>query len=105
MKKLPKVFQNEISKNINNNKKVCYLKEENKNVSDPITSNQTITDTLDEIFSGLGYSYNIPVIIKTKTKTYDTSLITKSRINIITIDNEVIPISDIISINIKKNTQ
>ena len=63
MKKLPKVFQNEISKNINNNKKVCYLKEENKNISDPITSNQTITDTLDEIFSGLGYSYNIPVIM------------------------------------------
>ena len=28
MKKLPKVYQNKITKKINNNKTVCYLKEE-----------------------------------------------------------------------------
>ena len=32
MKKLPKVFQNELKKTIKNNKEVCYLKNEEKNV-------------------------------------------------------------------------
>ncbi len=104
MKKLPKVFKNEINKTINNNKTVCYLK--NEKVEEVIEdSTVDVQSILDSIFSGIGYSYNIPVIIKTSSKTYDTSLITKSSLNVITLDNEVIPISDIISIEIKNNSK
>ena len=54
------------------------------------------------IFNGIGHSYNIPVIIKTKNKEYDTYLVDKTRDIVITIENEHIKIDDIISIE-KKN--
>lgn len=109
MKKLPKVFQNDFSKTINNNKKVCYLRNEalkEEITNTPVIENkQDIINTLDEVFSGIGYAYNIPLEIKTSTKEYNTSLIAKTSNNIITLDNEIIPISDIISINIKNNSK
>ena len=55
------------------------------------------------MFSGYGYAYNIPVTIKTSTQTYETSLIAKTSNNIITLDNNIIPISDIIDFKINKN--
>lgn len=95
MKKLPKLYKNEINKNINNNKKYCYLKNEVGEEKD------NIAEKLRKIFNGMGYSYNIPVIIRTKDKEYNTSLISKTKNNIITLDNEVIKIEDIISLDIK----
>lgn len=99
MKKLPKIYQNKIDKNIFNNKEKCYV-ETNKHIGE---SADEMDISLDEVFSGLGYSYNIPLIIKTKEKEYKTSLIAKTKKNIVTIDNEVIPINEIISIKKKKN--
>ena len=99
MKKLPKIYQTEILKKITNNKKKCYVKVLKDNVEEHSTSDIT----LDEIFSGLGYSYNIPIIITTKSKIYNTSLIAKTNRNLITIDNELIPISEVISIKKKKS--
>lgn len=95
MKKLPKLYKNEISKPLNNNKKYCYLKDEKEDRSN------SIEDKLHNIFNGIGYSYNIPVRIKTKNKEYNTSLVTKTKNNLITLDNEVIKIEDIISIEEK----
>lgn len=100
MKKLPKIYQNEITKKINNNKTVCYLKEE---PLDPYTGIPTILEKIEQVFSGYGYSYNIPVTIKTTSKTYNTSLIAKTGNNIITLDNDIIPISEIIDFQITKN--
>lgn len=99
MKKLPKIYQNKIDKNIFNNKEKCYV-ETNKHIGE---SADEMDISLDEVFSGLGYSYNIPLIIKTIEKEYKTSLIAKTKKNIVTIDNEVIPINEIISIKKKKN--
>ena len=115
MKKLPKIFQNDLSKIINNNKSVCYLKNENDKVVENTKIKETketthhennlkeITNILDKIFNGLGYSYNIPLEIKTSDKIYNTSLIAKTNNNVITIDNEIIPINNIIDITIKNN--
>ena len=69
MKKLPKIYQNKINKKINNNKEVEYVK--NKNIN--------VRETLNKIFSGMGYSYNIPVIIETNSKVYDTSIVTRTK--------------------------
>ena len=114
MKKLPKVFQNELKKTIKNNKEVCYLKNEEKKLDQvkvdeekEETTNNTpnITEILDEVFNGIGYSYNIPLEITTNDKIYNTSLIAKTNNNLITIDNEIIPISSIICIKYKKNSK
>lgn len=103
MKKLPKIYQTEINKKINNNKESCYVQKQDANIKEK-PSEQNIQNLLDEIFSGMGYSYNIPVVIKTKYKIYETSLIAKTKNNIITLENEVIPISEIISIQKRKRT-
>lgn len=97
MKKLPKIYQNSINKTIKNNKTVCYLKNE-----DITYSSNNLEDTLNTIFNGMGYSYNIPVTITTKYKTYNTSLISRTTNNIVTLDNDIIPIIDIIDLKINK---
>lgn len=102
MKKLPKIYQGEFNKKIINNKKICYVENINDAPEERSTKNN-VKDMLNEIFSGIGYSYNIPVIIKTTNQEYITSLIAKTKNNVITLDNEVIPISNIISIKKKKN--
>lgn len=98
MKKLPKIYQNNFIKEINNNRKKCYVTIE----KEPIIE-ETSDITLEEIFSGIGYSYNIPIIITTTKQKYITSLIAKTKHNLITIDNDLIPLSDVISIKRKKN--
>ena len=97
MKRLPKIYQNSIDKKIRNNKVVTYV----DNSFSGMSRENNVEMSLDEIFSGFGYSYNIPVIIKTTNKTYDTSLVTRTEYNVVTLDNDLIPISQIISIKRK----
>lgn len=93
MKKLPSIYKNEINKKIKNNREVTYIKEEKQNIN----------EIIDSIFNGLGYSYNIPLIITTKNKVYETSLISRSKTNINTLDNDSIPINEIITIERKSS--
>lgn len=103
MKKLPKVYQNDFNKKISNNKEICYLSD-TKEENIPTTNESTNVEVvLDEVFNGLGYAYNIPLKIKTSTKVYETSLIAKTKYNLITLDNEIIPIEEIINIEKKNN--
>lgn len=107
MKKLPKIYQNDITKKIKNNKSICiciegkskYHPKENK--IEEIKTSEQIDETLNKIFSGIGYSYNIPVIIEYSDKKVETSLIAKTNNNIVTLENEIIPITDIKTIKIK----
>lgn len=91
MKKLPKIYQNKIDKNIHNNKEIDYVKESNKNIK----------EVLNIIFNGEGYSYNKEVIIETNNKVYDTYIITRTKNNIVTLEDEIININDIKDIIIK----
>lgn len=93
MKKLPSIYKNEINKKIKNNREVTYIKEEKQNIN----------EIIDSIFNGVGYSYNIPLIITTKDKIYETSLISRNKKNINTLDNHSIPISEIITIERKSS--
>lgn len=95
MKKLPEIYKNNFTKKIKNNREVCYLRNE-----DVIStaSNISIEKEINNIFSGIGYSYNIPVEIVTNKKVYNTSLVAKTRENVVTLDNEIIAIGDIKSI-------
>ena len=91
MKKLPKIYKNNNINPKDNNKKICHLKEE-------IINNKE--DILNEIFNGLSHPYNIEVLIKTNNKIYETYLVSKTKKNIITLDNDVIPIDSILNIEI-----
>ena len=91
MKKLPKIYQNKIDKNIHNNKEMDYVKKSNKNIK----------EILNIIFIGEGYSYNKEVIIETNNKVYDTYIITRTKNNIVTLEDKIININDIKDIKIK----
>lgn len=94
MKKLPSIYKNNINKNISNNKTSCNI---NLN-----RTNKTVQDEINDIFNGFGYSYNIPLEIITTQKTYNTSLIAKVNNYVVTTNNDVILIDDIIEIKKKK---
>lgn len=96
IKKLPKIYQNNIDKKINNNKEIYYSKFSNK---DERTSD--IGLLLDGIFNTDKNVYNIPVIINTSNKSYDTYLVARTSSYILTIDQEKIYIKDIVSIKRK----
>ena len=91
MKKLPKIYQNKIDKNIHNNKEMDYVKKSNKNIK----------ERLNIIFNGEVYSYNKEVIIETNNKVYDTYIITRTKNNIVTLEDKIININDIKDIKIK----
>jgi hypothetical protein len=101
MKKLPELYKNPNIKPKDNNKKVYYMSEnDTRQIS--VEKPKRVEEELEGIFNSLGYSYNIPVKITTKNNTYYTSLIAKTKQNILTIDNKTIPIADIIEITREK---
>lgn len=57
-----------------------------------------INNFLDDLFNSTKYVFNIPVMIETSTKTYDTGIISRRGGILLTLDRDRIPISDVISI-------
>lgn len=105
-KKLPEVFHNTIDKKLNNNKDVFYSANNNennnkKNKDNNITSNKSIRQKINEIFASPTYVYKANVIITTKDGIISKKIIGRNMKYLITMDNETIPIDDIIDINIK----
>lgn len=100
--KLPKVFQNKIDKQINNNSKFFYSANnniENKEKKGIIDVRKKIND----IFSSSNYVYKAEVLIKTDENEIDTKIIGRNKNYLITMNNKTIPIDIIRDINIKKN--
>ena len=64
-------------------------------------NNLTIIEKIEKIFKTTGYAFNIPVKICFSNKEVNTYLALKKNNSIITLDNEVIPISLITSLEIK----
>ena len=89
-KNLPKVFKNSINKPINNNKKVFYgqrgIIEEEVKLDDLFKQNQI---------------YRTDVIITLKDQKIEKKIIGRSQKHLITLDNELIAIDDIIKIEKK----
>lgn len=105
IKKLPKIYQNDINKPIHNNKKMCYVNKEkmkNEVLPNEMTS-QEINDFINHIFNTTGYAFNTNVMIKTQNDIYHTSLIAKRNDYILTIDEDKIRIEDIKSITKEEN--
>lgn len=100
MKKLPKIYKNNINKQINNNKNYCYINKDNvkENKRVDIKTSSTVEETLSSIFKSTGYPYNIKVYIKTNNKEYYTYLVSRTNKTITTLDNDLIKINEIIEL-------
>ncbi len=104
MKQLPPIFK------LNDNPKDTNQKYYQGKVSNIINTekiktkkddNLSIEEKINKIFRTKGYAFNIPVEITFSNKTVNTYLALKKNDSIITLDNEVIPISTITSLEIK----
>lgn len=90
MKALPSLYKNENIKYKDNNKSNCIVKEYEKN--------NDIIDIIDSIFNTKGFPFDKKVIIKTKNKIFKTYLVTRNDNKVTTLNDEVILIDDILSI-------
>lgn len=92
-KELPNLYKGKVNKDISKN--VYYSKEN-------IYDRKEVSTTIENLFSSYSYVFNINVLIKTKDNEYKTKIAGKMGDNIITVDNKVIPVSDIQDIKIIK---
>lgn len=87
----PSLFKNTNINPINHNKKQAIIKEINTNIE----------DILNQIFNNK-YPFNTKVLLKTNTKEIETYLIKRTKEAVTTLDEEKIPINEIIDLNIIK---
>ena len=96
MKKLPKLYTNTFNKKIDNSQEYIKITEQNNNKSKP--NKHEINKKIDNIFKSTNYIYKIKTKIETINGERTETLIGKTNTNLITIDNKLINISDIIDI-------
>ena len=96
---LPKVFQNKNINNIDNAQE--YFHSTNKPTLKEAQSKININDKINRLLQSNKFIYKIKTIIKTRTNEFETIIIGKTNNKLITFDNELIDIKDIIDINEK----
>ena len=103
MENKEKVFANKIDKNINNNEKVYYSNLQKTDKIKEIKKNnkvdKNINQKINSIFNSRNYVYKADVIIKTEKSNIKKTIIGRNRNFLITQDNELIAIKDIMDIN------
>lgn len=103
-KELPGIFTNKINKKMDNNDKVVVTKQNDelleKNKKNPIFE-KNINQKIQDIFNSPKYVYKAEVLITMKDKIVTKKIVGKNNNNLITIENELISISDIIDIEFK----
>lgn len=109
MKDLPKMYRNKIDKDIKNNEKFFSTmyekkieKENNKNIFINNKNNYTVEQKIYNIFNSPNYIYKIDVTVVTDSGIQNKRIVGKTKTNLITMDNEYIPISTIRDIYIAR---
>lgn len=92
MDRKPKVFQNIISKKIDNNRNCSVTR------SNEAYESADVTTKINNIFNSKDYIYKANVVIKLNSGSVEKQIIGKKDDNLLTIDNEIIPIKDILDI-------
>ena len=101
-KELPKMYQNKIKKDFSNIQKVfSTLYEERTTLEEKTSDMYTVEQKIYNIFKSPTYIYKMDVIIVTNEGKKEKRIIGKNKDNLITIDNEYIPINTIKDIYIK----
>lgn len=98
MQKKEKIYVNKITKNINNNEKIYYSSFSNDENLEINNTSKNINQKINEIFKSNNYVYKANVLIKTNKGVLKKTIIGKNRNFIITNENELIAIKDIIDI-------
>ena len=106
-KKLPRVFANKIDKSLDNNKNVFYsAKGDDMDVRSSERTfdfkEQNVNQKINSIFASPRYVYKADVDITTKDGKVSKRIIGRNSTHLITIDNELVPITDIIDIDFSK---
>lgn len=104
-KKLPKVYANNIDRSIENNEKVFYSakeleKKEERQIKTGALPQKNVEQKINEIFNSPKYVYKIKVEITRRSGTEIKQIVGKNALNLITMENELIPISDILDISL-----
>ena len=106
MKELPKIFKSPLLNPPHNNLNVYYSKEEAKEERSVETKEiigETIDDKINRIFTSPTYVYKMKVEIEMKNGQRLTKQIVGRHLGkLITMDNELLPISDIKDIRVEK---
>lgn len=92
MKKLPNLFTNTFNKKIDNSQEYTTIKDREINTN---LSKYDLNKKINQIFKSNNYIYKINVEIYLNNETLKKTIIGKNSYNLITIDNELIPINDI----------
>ena len=111
MKKLPRVFQGRVKKDAGNNKQFFYSnkgyqEKEEVNFNENLTGiknlfnkkEKNINQKINDIFNSPNYVYKADVLIKFDNDEVVKRIVGRNKNNLITIENELIPISKIIDI-------
>ena len=98
-KKIPRVYANKIDKKLNNNSTYYVSNEEKSEVK---FKTNDINKKINDIFNSTSYLYRANVVITLRSGDIVKKIIGKNRNQLITIDNELIPIDDILDIRLKK---
>ena len=96
MNKLPDLYTNSFNKKIDNS--IDYIKINNKIVEKEPISKYELDKKIDNIFKSKNYIYKIKVQIAFKNSEDEYTIIGKTKNNLITINNELIHINDILDI-------
>ncbi len=89
--KKSKIYVNKIDSKIGNNQQSSSVDDRNEVVD----NNLSVEDKLDKLFSTNGYIFNIKVKIITNDRSYDTKIASRVGNSLVTLDNDIINISDI----------
>lgn len=100
MKDLPKVFHNKIDKKIDNNRCVYYSN--NNYQEEQSVDTRSVLQKINDIFSSPNYVYKANVEITLKDKKVTKRIIGRNKDYIITMDNDLILINDIVDIRSTK---
>ena len=95
MKELPKMYHTKINKSENNIQKIYSTigKESDNSIEERKYSNISIDKKINNIFNAKDYVYKADVTIITDTDTLHKRIVARNQNNLITIENEYIPIS------------
>ena len=101
MSELPRMYHNKIDKDLNNNERVFSTLDSNIIHTNSFI-NLTVEQKIVNIFNSPNYIYKIDVVIVTDNNKVIKRIIGKNKNNLITMDNEYIPINTIRDIYINK---
>ncbi|MBR3209140.1 MAG: hypothetical protein IKF82_02615 [Bacilli bacterium] len=97
-KKIPKVFANEVNSKGNNNDTFYSYESSLDNKEIKISNEKNVNQKINDIFNSSTYVYKADVLIKLKNGEVVKKIVGRNSKHLITMDNELIPISDIVDI-------